>query len=97
MPDQHVVGRAKFLDLGIAEAQGINLAAQFLDVGGLLSPDGEDGTTLEVDADIQSDKDEQQNRCSAQNARQEEPEAADPHDRNLGVIGNKANGLEFHG
>ena len=89
-PDQHVIGRSKFLQFGIAEPERVDLRPELVEIGRLFRPDCHDDSTLEVDAVVKADENKQEDREHTQDSRAQKTETAHAHEGNLGVVGNEA-------
>ncbi len=95
-PDQDIVGSAELLEFSLAQPQPANPLPQIADRDTSLSADLNKRAALEIDPVIQTVDEKYQNRSDAQNAGQQKTETGIPHERQFGIVRNKANSMEHN-
>src|SRR5919202_868973 len=85
--DEHVVGRAEFLDLDLAQAQAVQFAADCAEIRlGLRRQNLHQRTAAEIDAVVEAHGGEEQGTYDGEHAGQRERVAPQPHEADLGVV-----------
>src|SRR5262249_50562335 len=84
--DQHVIGRAELLQLDLAQAEGVEIAAQHREIRRLRRLDLDGDAALEVHAVVQAGMEEQDHRGDAEERRGREADDPAPHELDLGVV-----------
>lgn len=88
---QHLVRRTELLHLHVAEIQRSELGTDAGDVGGrLMRLELEDRAALEVDAEVEADREEQRDGGQKHDRRERERQHAQPHEADVRRLGEKS-------